>query len=348
MAAGLWLALDHTARTSAGKVGDAVEARVAGGVGEIVLVGNSISGKALDGDALGARLGVTVTDLAVDGTLPAHWYAVLKSYVFGRGARPRLVVLYANPGAMTTTRLEEDAQQAAFAMLEGADDPVVASRAFPDGASLAAIRARAGARYVLRDAVTDLVVHGAVGVGEPRGRDGLLSAGRERLRRAEAVVFGVMPEDRKPKPAAATGPAPEPVKVSESLLPALAELCEAHGARLVLAFAATHPKQRRKCGDPGTLQPGFGDLAAGGPVDLLRLDTLDVPARMFADSFHLRGRGEALVTEATAIAMLRSGVARAAPTAPGTSWSWPCEDPPAIEVAEGDTGVARKKPKPRR
>ena len=331
--------LQVCAETRGGDIITTLDERLIDRDATLVLFGNSIARTGIDGDALdrGLRPFVEgVVDLSIDGTFPAHWYAILVHDVFGQGMRPRMVVLYANVGAFEQVEIDSEHDRARFLRLPGADSPALVDRLFGGRRSLLQLRRLEDARFTVRESIVGGLVHTVVGLAFPiNDGQSVRANGVSQLLRASRVLFAnvgkakevvgaapVVAADRKP----VTTPDGRDLPMADTLLPELTALCVEHGARLVVVAAPPRPDGRSPCGKDPTIVP-FLPLIDRLPMDFIDATRLPVSADVYQDGFHVTEAGRPIVTAGLAMALLDSRAVLAQPDDPGALYTVRCPNP---------------------
>ena len=73
----------------------------------LLLVGNSVTAT-LDSSSLSAEMGVSVQNIAMEGSLPAHWTAFLAQARIRYNIKPKKVVLYVTANNLFRTKLTDE------------------------------------------------------------------------------------------------------------------------------------------------------------------------------------------------------------------------------------------------
>ncbi|MEQ1502139.1 MAG: hypothetical protein ABMB14_07900 [Myxococcota bacterium] len=261
---------------------------------DVVVLGNSYANTNVRIDDLAAAAGGATVKLTIPNTVGTHWYAVLDNRLFQRGLSPRLVIAFSD---IQSALLVQPADEASVVNLEvelDGDDPVIdarvargnpwwirarTNRVMARDALLAGIR-DAGARWTSRLAGIDAsptVVLSALdrvlgdGATDPRLRDVAPLAGTVR-------AVDLVDPDTVPAPA-------------DSMLPALADLCRAHGATLVVVRSPMSPEiqSAREIRD-GTIDALYDVLTAHGAA-LIDLSPLPMRAGHYELNAHMTEEG---------------------------------------------------------
>lgn len=265
-----------------------------GAAPKLVVLGNSVAQSAISTEALTHDASLNPSDVAVlaaGGLQPAHWLAVLRHQVHGRGAAPEWAVVYAPAHSLGRVALVSKLDQALLLDLLVDPDEALVTRATGRSGGGWALLSRNRERA--RDRLLQVVGYTPAELWYGRGR-------------AEPVVEPAMADLFSGRGPATAGPesldlglddrAAEDVRqaqeatvpLAESWLPAIAAEALAHDGRLLVVLAA---ERGARCGatDPS-------ELSALG-VDVLDLRVAPLSPTDFAGDHHLRASGAQIVSE---------------------------------------------------
>ena len=255
-----------------------------------LILGNSVARAAIDPAGLPGRW----VSLALQGSQPAHWVALLRHQVFAGGWRPRRVLIVGPPHVLCFGPLVEERDRALLVdLLTGPDEELLAAAA-PG----------------LDDPLDRL------DRGRRRARRGLVAALGHTLPEAlfaddvVAEAFAAAPLPSDPDAAFATVPgAPTPgraphvdppmVAVEAGFLPMLQADCAAAGSELLLVSG---PRRRPGCAT-GPREAPVVAWAADHGVGLLDLGGEELDPGLFSTELHPTEAGRAVVTARLAAAL---------------------------------------------
>ncbi len=295
---------------------------------EVVVLGSSIANRGVDLDALSDALDLPAAQVARH-TLPyasmAHWYATLDHEVFGRGARPRQVVIVDLLASMLHhDGLTRPSSADRLLALLGPDEPEVAARALgvtPGRWRWLWARARAGqARDSLVARWRDAVLRTTWAPGAP-------DAALERLREGvNATVFGAAAMQAEAERVAIEVPETTgDFRLREhALLGSLARLARAHGAEVWLVRAPLPVSNADLDAVPSDVEADARAWMAELGLRYADLRGMRLSARDFEDTRHLTPEAARRFSRALAEVLRGDGDA---PTASAQVSSWTMEDP---------------------
>lgn len=279
---------------------------------DVVLLGNSILREGIDEELLSRRTGRRCLEVARGGAASAWWYLALKNQVTAASHRVPWVVVVFRDHYLTEPAYRVDGRyRKAIDAMAGADEPLLDRLAYRGGIdpatwllarSLPLYQRRGELREAVEGAIKDALVGRALGLARG-GTDAAIgrvfateALDPERLGAAQAEAEAVTGDDAYDFAA----------RVSRSFLPAMLDLAEQGGTRLVFVRA------RRRSDADGAAEPPEltryvaaldAWLAARGvPLLDFSRDPRLVAAH-YADGDHLGPDGRALFTEMLAEAL---------------------------------------------
>lgn len=283
---------------------------------DFVSVGPSVAGRDIDFNLLGRRLGLKRgAALAMDGSGPAHWYAMLKYRLFDAGYRPTLVLIVAPLKTTLRAGLLNTKEVASLGQHFEAPDAVLATKALGYAHSPIVERVmqrRAGLSRSVLDPVRGAIV--GLLFASDRSPTGGLAAQTDAATsvfRAGAGQLGaarVLPGVEEEQTEGATDAAGV-----AGILPDLLDLIRATGARAVVVRVplSEHVRsydQLTAAEERAAIQTI--NAHGAGYLDLRHTSTSSAD---FGDSFHLNRAGRGRFTAALGEELERIGALGASP-----------------------------------
>ncbi len=273
---------------------------------DVVVLGNSVSFRAVDEDQLGAALGRPgkVAKIFVPGSRNSAWYALTSFVVLARPRLPSLVVVAAPRNQLLATDHDARDLERLRNLLGSQADPVLSRISGQPANDARLLRLQDAVDHVFswaRDAFVGVAFGGDEGLGWIEG-------GRATADAAAAVVLDIertvadpstgahLPVTAPTAAAVTLDPGPE---VAAGFLRDLAQEAADAGVRVV--FVAI-PVPSRGNTDEALLAQTLkevGELGAGW----IDLSTLDMPASGYFDGVHMTGTGRVRFTAALAEAL---------------------------------------------
>ncbi len=265
---------------------------------EIVIVGNSIARVSLDEERLAAALGVPgrMVRLSVDGFTSAGWYTLLKHRVYGRGHRPKLVIIPNTPWFALLSEPNAPLSRARLAEQLTPDDGEVLAKLGRGGGSWWMERALRH-RQELKDAILSEVKHAALApfAADDAEGEALLASVFEREGAVDFALHRAAMPIVEVDAAAASTPKPS---LQTSMMAELVELVTSNGGRVLFINVPLAPGALLSLGDVDAerdLVGLFNDAPGSGYLDMTGLS---VPPSAFSDPLHLNSFGRGLLTDA--------------------------------------------------
>lgn len=261
---------------------------------EVIFVGNSRAGKALDPEALSTALGRRVSKLSIGDSKIYHWIDVLENHVYGAGHTPSLVLVPTSLTELLITEAaaEEPEDESWLTEVMGAVPMATEDGVDP---SLKLDRARTQTRRLFTNAVPALILGTAMGS---------TSRGKGRLVQATSTVFDPTRIDytlmEKRRVARALEVAIPTTEVSESLVHDLVKVVHDHGGQVV--FLRTPVASGDPYADPIPLSKERELIQLFDELDVGYASMWDLPFTDadFQDPLHLGDSGKAMATRFTA------------------------------------------------
>jgi len=256
-----------------------------------VVLGSSVAQLAIDVEKLPGTV-----SLAFPATQPAHWLAIVRHHVLGKGHRPARLLLYVPLAGFVNGQLVEESERSALVSLLPWSDPPLETLA------LGAPIGTADRFHRYRRAV----------------RDGLLAA----ITDAPALFGVAMPEQAPTAPNAPGGnrpghiETPRPMPIEQSLTSLLLDEATAAGVRVVVVVPVVNPAAVNEHAQDAQTERAVLAWLRTRPVDVIDLSCLPVPPGEFHTSHHLRERGRPQLTAALATRL--DALPAGAADAPGT------------------------------
>lgn len=254
----------------------------------VVVLGNSTASQALDPDVMSRVLRRPALRATNVQSTSVTWHATLKHWIYARGLEPELVLILA-PLEVFWLRRPETGFEASVLDLVSTGQPIEDSR----------LRRMEIRRTLLRKEVSELASRTALGEE------------LERSQRRDAGPFVVGVQRTMPLLAGAGNQLERTDLVyvddlHDTHLPALAELVQQHGGRLVLAPTPTRPGAGFDAAEQADRQARLEELLSETGGAYLPMRGLRFPEGAFLDDTHLRkGRAAARYTEAVAQEVLK-------------------------------------------
>ncbi|MFZ5475864.1 MAG: hypothetical protein ACOZNI_03740 [Myxococcota bacterium] len=344
LVAGVLGALSVARPGEGGLAASELDARIADGA-DVVLLGNSKVGTDLDEKAVAAATGdpgARVVKMNVNGTGAPVWYAILKNRVYGRGAQPKVVVVYATLRSMVQVDVPAGAERAMLDKELGTRDPVIDRKVFGVEHANEEWERVLAHRTALRHGITDTIRDAVVGAlfAPPEG-GALLARGRAVSEPALGKVLGTdaltdtrrasaLPIVEIEKPARAD----TKLDAEDTLLPDLVALAKENGAEIVFLRAplASHRREYDAV-EPELERKVVEALGAAGAayVDLRPLGPADVAYR---DGVHMTKSGRTRFVPAAIAELKRVGLGGDGPFEPAR-WVEPRPRPAVTRVGDG-------------
>jgi hypothetical protein len=287
-----------------------IDDRLAEADPDIVILGNSIAGAAVDPEMLADELGdpdLAVARLSVNQTRPAAWYAVLENRVYQGGHKPRIVLVASLLSWTLDTGYATELGRAALEAQMTPDDTLIREKTFGEAGSAPLERALRR-RYELRDHLLEGIRDGVAGLlhgnpGEPvfaRGRIAAEEAFDEVFGREGAVdldlnkhVIPIADATAANQMADEDNSAPE-----RSYLPDLAKLAQENGAKLIFVRLPLPPSNHELDRVDAETEVRAVRLMNELGVGYVDLSGLELPEAGFEDFVHVNAVGRKAVTEA--------------------------------------------------
>ena len=320
---------------------------------EVLFLGSSLVGRAVDAEAMAGLLGARTHVLWRSNASTPQWYAMLKNRAYGTDASPKLVVVASTLRRMLTTEPRGERQRTNLLQQLGEYEPLIERKAFGrdvQDSPLARLRYR---RTLLKDRILDGVKGLTVMATSPTAgsiEEGIAEAepilegvfGGENARdfRLEARVIPVV-DSVLLQEVEETG---ETVAATENFLPDFVELARANGARVIFVnLPVTADAVVRETPSPEEARSALRQLRTlgAGYLDLSDAEALGLGPEHFRDSTHLNDAGQAIFTAALGLELMVADVLNPAsplpmPVGVGVEASWRREGTvaglPAVEV----------------
>lgn len=262
---------------------------------DIVVLGNSTAGRAVDPDVLRDSVDASVANMAVGGTQLPVWYAVLENRVYARGHRPRVVLVAAALRDMLALGRVTRGADGLLRENMGPSEPVIQAKVFKAEPSPLQDQLRERQRWMRREVVFGLpgsLLALTDGSAPHQGRARVQSAINGVFDDSE-VDFELVGKERLEKALAGASPA---VPVLEGMVPDLIDLAHENDSEIV--FLRTPVAPGNPYVDPVTVEQERELIALLNERGAGYASLWEVPLRAsdFQDPVHLAESGRAKIT----------------------------------------------------
>ncbi len=280
------------------EVTDLLDRQLAEREPRLVVVGNSMARRDVNLARLAEGLGVDpdrAVLLALPGSSPGTWYALLRYRLFQRGHAPATVIVVGAPRSFWITRPVVGADVSALVQIAGSEDPLV-RRISGESGAYGVLKSRFELhRRMWRTTLVESVVRGVAAVA--------VRAGVEPTEDM-ADVFGVAGGDPGALRNLLGGTARDGEvqlarTVEESFLPAI--LAQVLGQEAELVVAAVPPRNEAVgefAESSLEREKQLGEWLTRSGATWIPMDDLVLPRRVYADQWHLMPEGADLYTDA--------------------------------------------------
>lgn len=308
-----------------------VDRATAGGLGRTVIMGSSVSNRAVDAHTLARSLPAAaspVTPLAVEGSGMAHWLAILHEEL--PGSTPARLVLATTYLELEGVGLYTANDRAHFFGLPGSRSPGLAERVLDRGgpgvATLRLLDMRSALRDDLLDGLTDAVAAPFAAPHE-RAQGSVRDAGALVRARISRQLFTLQPSEAlraaAPGQASSAAVADSGGPTGWSLLPELVALLAKAEARLVIVVVPQSPVVQPPCDGKGAPERA-ARVAEELGLDVLDFTHLPMETAHYLDPSHMSPAGASRFTAVLAEQLVLTGVLAKGRQAPGSYQAWPC------------------------
>lgn len=271
---------------------------------EVLVLGNSQAMSAVDLDEVAQTLAVgdRIAAAGIPAARAPTLYAALKHSVFGRGHRPRLVLLPVSPTHLLETDAPEGERLTTLLEHLPAPDPVLDAKVFNAAGTWPAWDRMVASARTSRDRWLSWWTSRAATLADPSNPDGAMDAARD-------AVFGEVAGSNLVLNArmipvvegggAASGLAGD-ASIETSLVPDLVALCAENGARLVVVSV---PQKMASLATPPAVTHRMALWLRDHGAGFLDLERVPVSAEAWLDEGHMNAAGREAFTAALTAAI---------------------------------------------